>query len=224
MRILIVEDNKKLAESLKKSLETERYAVDIAHTGQEGHELACIESYDLIVLDVSLPEMDGLTVSKRLRQEHIATPILMLTARDTVQDKIVGLDSGADDYLIKPFDFGELLARLRALLRRQQEKKSLLLQIDSLSLNPASHIVKRGEKEIELSAKEYALLEFMMRHSKQVVTKQQILDHVWGGEIDPFSNIVDVYIGYLRKKIDKAFPQEPSLMYTLKGLGYRLGK
>lgn len=223
MRILLVEDEEKLANSLKKALETESYAVDICNNGQSGYEQAATEEYDLIILDLGLPGMDGLKVAKKLRQEKLAVPILMLTARDTTKDKIIGLDSGADDYLIKPFEFEELLARIRALLRRGSSQPNLTYQVDNLTLDPNSHIVERNITEISLSGKEYALLELLMRHPHQILSKQQIIDHVWDIDTDPFSNVVDVYIGYLRNKLDKAFPKEKPLIQTVKGLGYRLG-
>lgn len=223
MRILLVEDEKKLAVSLKKALEAESYAVDIYFDGQEGYEAGVIEDYDLILLDIGLPQMDGITISKKLREEGITTPILMLTAQDTTKDKIIGLDSGADDYLVKPFDFEELLARIRSLLRRKDSKETIY-KVGSLSLDPAAHILKRGEVEIDLTLKEYALIEYLIRNKNKIVSKSQIIEHVWDNEIDPFSNVVDVYIGYIRNKIDKNFPKEEPLVYTVKGLGYRLGQ
>ena len=223
MRILIIEDEKKLAISLKKVLETESYAVDIIHDGQEGYEAAAIEPYDLIILDLGLPTMDGITVSKKLRQEDIKIPILMLTARDSINDKIQGLDSGADDYLVKPFEFEELLARIRALIRRSTPDTDPILEIETLKLDPASKKVTRKNKEITLSAKEYGLLEYLMRHPGQILSKQQLLEHAWDAGTDPFSNVVDVYIGYLRNKIEKPFPKEKPLIETIKGMGYRIG-
>lgn len=224
MRILLVEDEEKLANSLKKALETERYAVDVCFDGKEGYDQAAVESYDLIILDIGLPSMDGIAVCKKLRNEKVKTPILMLTARDATANKIEGLDSGADDYVVKPFKFEELLARIRALLRRGQPQSDPTLKVESLTLNPASHIVKRAENEVKLSGKEYALLEFLMRHPQKILSKTQIIEHVWDINTDPFSNVVDVYIGYLRNKIDRAFPSEEPLIYTVKGLGYRIGK
>lgn len=224
MRLLVVEDNKKLALSLQKVLKTESYAVDLAYDGMRGYEMATAESYDAIILDVGLPGCDGFTLSRTLRGEKNETPVLMLTARDATRDKIAGLDSGADDYLIKPFDFDELLARIRSLIRRSQRQPELVLQIGSLTLDPASHLVNRTGKEIPLTAKEYALLEFLMRHPRQIVTRMQLIEHVWDSDTDPFSNVVDVYIGYVRAKIDKAFPDEPALVHTMKGMGYRIGK
>lgn len=223
MRILLIEDEEKLALSIKKALETESYAVDLALEGQSGFEQAQGEEYDLIILDLGLPNMDGVSIAQNLRKERIATPILILTARDSLKDKTAGLDSGADDYLVKPFEFAELLARIRALLRRSPNPLEPVYQVNSLSLDPSTHLVKRKGQEIHLSGKEYALLEFLMRHPQQIMTKQQIIDHVWDIDTDPFSNIVDVYIGYLRNKIDKVFPRQKPLIQTVKGIGYRVG-
>ena len=223
MRILLVDDEVKFAVSLQKVLQSQRYAVDVIHDGQLGYEQAAVEPYDLILLDVNLPGLDGVKVCQKLRQEGLSTPILMLTAKDATSDKIDGLDSGADDYLVKPFEIEELLARIRSLLRRGKPE-STILEIADLSLNPASQIVTRAGQEIELSAREYALLEFLMRHPGHIMSKQQILDHVWGNEVDSFSNVVYVYIGYLRNKIDKPFANGAApLLTTVKGLGYRLG-
>lgn len=223
MRILIIEDEERLAKSLKKALEAESYAVDICFDGEEGYNTAAVEDYDLIILDIGLPTMDGVTLCKKLREEKNKTPILMLTARDAITDKIKGLDSGADDYLVKPFDFEELLARIRALIRRDKKAPSPILTVDNLTLDPASHKVMRADNEISLTAKEYALLEYLMRHPSQILSKTQIIDHVWDIDLDPFSNVVDVYIGYLRNKIDKPFQKEKPLIQTVKGLGYRIG-
>lgn len=223
MRILVVEDEKKLAKSLKKALETESFAVDIALTGNQGYELAFGEEYDLIVLDLGLPGMDGIKIAEELRKEKVKTPILMLTARDSTASKVEGLKTGADDYLVKPFEFEELLARIQALLRRPSTLPQINLEIDNLILQVNSKTVKRAKKAIFLSAKEFALLEYLMRHKGQILTKQQLIDHVWDMELDPFSNTVDVYIGYLRAKIDKAFPKETPLIKTFKGMGYKIG-
>ena len=212
----------KLAASLKKALEAESLAVDLAYDGQRGYEEAVFGDYDLVILDLNLPKMDGITISKKLRQEKIFTPILMLTARDTLTDKIKGLDSGADDYLVKPFEFKELLARIRALLRRGQKEPSIKLDVGTLNLDPVSHIVNRSGQEIKLSAKEYALLEYLMRNHGQILSSTQIIDHVWDSALDPFSNVVDVYIGYLRDKVDRNFSKEKPLIHTIKGLGYKI--
>jgi DNA-binding response OmpR family regulator len=223
MRLLVVEDEQKLALSLKKALEAERYAVDVAFDGREGFEKASVENYDLLILDVGLPFQDGFAVTKQLREEGVQTPILFLTARDTTKDKVSGLDSGGDDYLIKPFNFDELLARVRALLRRAPSGKAQpILQLDTLELDPASQRVVRAGKTIEVTPKEYALLEFFMRHPRRMLTKTQLLEHVWDEHADPFSSVVDVYIGYIRAKIDKAFPQQKKLLKTFKGRGYSL--
>ncbi|MDO8451268.1 MAG: response regulator transcription factor [bacterium] len=223
MRLLLVEDEVRLARILKTSLERERYAVDLCSDGETGYMQAGTEEYDLLILDIGLPKKSGIEMTTSLRNDGITTPILMLTARDSVSDKTRGLDSGADDYLVKPFDFEELLARIRALLRRNAADKPLLFQIDSLELDPISKIVKRTGKEIPVSAKEYALLEYLMRNPNQILSKTQILDHVWDSATNPFTNTVDVYIGYVRKKIDKAFPKEKPLIRTVKGLGYKIG-
>jgi len=223
MRILLVEDNKRLALSLKKALQAESYAVDWRSTAEDAYDLLEFEPYALIILDLALPGMDGVALAKKLRQEKNATPILMLTARDTVQDRIHGLNNGADDYVVKPFDFNELLARIAAQIRRGTQNLDLTRTLDTLTLDPIGHIVKRAGQEIELSAKEYALLEYLICHPRQIMTKQQILENVWDSDLDPFSNNVDVYIGYLRKKIDKQFPNETPLIKTIKGLGYRMG-
>lgn len=224
MRILVVEDEIKLGNSLKKTLEGEKYAVELAYTGNEGYEKAAVENYDLIILDLNLPGMDGLSICQKLRtDDQVRTPILMLTARDTLDDKVSGLDVGADDYLVKPFAFEELLARIRSLLRRESVQMAAIIKVADLSFDPESHTVSRGGKVIDLSNKEYALVEYLMRHTGQVVGKQALLEHVWGEEVDPFSNVIDVYIGYVRNKIDKAFPRKKPLLTTLKGVGYRIG-
>lgn len=221
MRLLLVEDELKLAASLTKVLQGQGYAVDVFNDGQQGYFQAATENYDLILLDIGLPTMDGLQICTALRQEGNSTPILMLTARDDTADKIVGLDGGADDYLVKPFQVDELLARIRSLLRRGKSDP-VILKVGSLQLNPATKQVSRQDTIIDLSAREYALLEFFMRHPKHILSKQQLLDHVWGGEVDPFSNVIDVYMGYLRNKIDRPFPDQPALITTVKGLGYKI--
>ena len=180
------------------------------------------EEYDLIILDLGLPGIDGIELARTLRKEKITTPILMLTARDSTKNKVEGLDAGADDYIVKPFEFDELLARIRSLLRRGKTNPDTVFQIDNLILSPESKIVTRDDKQINLSAKEYALLEYMMRNSEKILTKQQIIDHVWDIDTDPFSNVIDVYIGYLRHKIDRAFPKDKPLIKTIKGMGYKI--
>lgn len=221
MRILIIEDEKTLADSIKIGLVDEHFAVDVFYDGKTGYEQAVGEDYDVIILDIMLPGMDGLTICKTLREENCSTPILMLTAKDMVEDRVAGLDRGADDYLIKPFAFDELLARIRALVRRNGSRKPLLT-VGSLELNPSSHIVKRKGREIQLTSKEYALLEYCMRNKNHILTREQIISHVWDYSENLSSNIIDVLIKRLREKIDKAFPKEKKLFITARGLGYKL--
>ena len=218
MRILVVEDEKKVASFLKKGLEEEYYAVDTAFDGEEGLALAQINEYDLIILDIMLPKVDGMEVLRRIRGNGSSVPILMLTAKDSIEDIISGLDSGSDDYLTKPFSFAELLARVRALLRRKMKEKTDILRVGDLSLSTSTHQVKRGERKIELTAKEYALLEYFMRNPNRILTRTLITEHVWDYHFDPSTNVVDVYVNYLRKKIDQGF--EKKLIHTIRGSGY----
>jgi heavy metal response regulator len=220
MRILVVEDEKKVASFIKKGLEEEYYAVDIAYDGEEGLVLADINEYDLILLDIMLPKLDGMEVLRRIRGNGSGVPILMLTAKDAVEDIVSGLDSGSDDYLTKPFSFAELVARVRALLRRKTKEKTDLLTIDDLILSTSTHRVKRGGREIELTAKEYALLEYFMRNPNRILTRTLITEHVWDYHFDPSTNVVDVYVNYLRKKIDQGF--EKKLIHTIRGSGYMI--
>lgn len=220
MRILVVEDNRHLNHSLKASLMDDGFAVDSAFDGDEGEELACITNYDAIVLDIMLPKKDGLAVCYTLRQKRINTPIIMLTARDTVDDRVKGLDSGADDYLIKPFAINELRARLRALLRRDSFDKSGVLSIGDLILDPASHQVERAGDTVSLTAKEYALLEYFMRNPNRLITREMAESHIWSYDFEGTSNVVDVYVRRLRRKIDDSY--EPKLFETIRGAGYRL--
>jgi DNA-binding response OmpR family regulator len=220
MRVLIVEDEQKIANNLKKGLEIESFAVDVAYDGLQGYELAATEPYDCIVLDRMLPGLDGLTITKKLRQENISIPILMLTARSQLHEKIEGLDFGADDYLTKPFAFEELLARIRALIRRPPEVLETILQVGDLQLNPQKLTVTRNNQVLQLSAKEFSLLEFLMRHKNTIVTKDQIISHVWNYEADVLPNTVEVYIGYLRNKVDKPFAKP--LIHTIRGFGYTI--
>jgi two-component system, OmpR family, response regulator len=222
MRILVVEDEHKIANSIKKGLEQESFAVDLAFTGNEGYDLASSENYDLIILDVMLPELTGIEICKKLREENIHTPILMLTARGQVSDKVEGLNSGADDYLTKPFAFEELLARVRALSRRPKNSTGSIYQVLDLSLNTLTYEVKRGDKKINLSSKEFSLLEYLMRNANQVLSKDQIIDHVWDYDADVLPNTVEVFVGYLRNKIDKGFSK--SLIQTVRGFGYKIGE
>jgi two-component system, OmpR family, response regulator len=223
MRILVVEDEHKIARSIKKGLELESYAVDIAFTGNNGYDLAGSEEYDLIILDVMLPGMDGLEICRKLREEGIHTPILMLTAKGQIADRVEGLNAGADDYLPKPFAFEELMARVKALSRRPRQTIGETLLIADLKLDTISKEVDRDGHKISLSVKEYALLEYLMRHNNQTLTKEQIINHVWDYDADVLPNTVEVYVGYLRNKIDKAFPKAPSLIHTVRGFGYRIG-
>jgi len=220
VRILVVEDEEKVASFIRKGLEEERYAVDVALDGEEGLELAELNPYDLIVLDLMLPGLDGFRFIQRLRAQGVHTPILVLTARDSVGDKVKGLDLGADDYLTKPFAFAELLARIRALLRRGAPQAPPVLQVADLTLDPAARRVTRAGKPIELTAKEFALLEYFMRHAGRVLTRTMILEHVWDQSFDSYTNVVDVYVNYLRKKVDQGF--EPRLIHTVRGVGYVL--
>jgi heavy metal response regulator len=218
MRILVVEDEKKVAGFIKKGLEEELYAADVASDGEEGLGLAETEDYDLIILDIMLPKIDGLEVLSRLRKNKITTPILLLTAKDSVDDKVDGLNRGADDYLTKPFAFSELLARTRVLLRRGQNETKTVLQIADLTLDLVKHKVSRGEEEIELTGKEYSLLEYFMRSPGKVLTRTMIAEHVWDYNFDTFTNVIDVYVNHLRKKIDKSYSKK--LIHTLRGVGY----
>ncbi len=218
MRILIVEDEKKVAAFIKKGLEEETYAVDVAYDGEDGLHMGVENQYDLIILDLMLPVIDGLEVLSRLREKKVDTPILLLTAKDSVEDKVTGLNTGADDYLTKPFAFSELLARLRVLLRRGKAETKTVLQIKGLSLDLVSHKVKRNDEEIELTGKEYSLLEYFMRNQGKVLTRTMIAEHVWDYNFDTFTNVIDVYVNHLRKKIDKGYPEK--LLHTLRGVGY----
>jgi heavy metal response regulator len=218
MRVLIVEDEKKVAGFIKKGLEEELYAADVASDGEEGLGLAETENYDLIILDIMLPKIDGLEVLSRLRKNKISTPILLLTAKDSVDDKVNGLNRGADDYLTKPFAFSELLARTRVLLRRGQNETKTILQVADLTLDLVKHKVNRGEEEIELTGKEYSLLEYFMRSPGKVLTRTMIAEHVWDYNFDTFTNVIDVYVNHLRKKIDKNYSKK--LIHTLRGVGY----
>ena len=218
MRLLIIEDEKKVASFIKKGLEEETYVVDVAYDGEEGLLLAQQGEYDLIILDLMLPVMDGLEVLSRLRAEKNDVPIILLTAKDSVEEKVTGLNKGADDYLTKPFAFSELMARIRVLLRRGKAEMKTDLQIDNLTLDLVSHKVKRNGEEIELTGKEYSLLEYFLRNQGKVLTRTMIAEHVWDYNFDTFTNVIDVYVNHLRKKIDKNYPKK--LLHTLRGVGY----
>lgn len=221
MRILVVEDDRRIARAIKQGLEQEAYAVDVCYDGDEGYLTAQEDDYDLIVMDVMMPGRDGFSVSRQLRKQGIATPILLLTAKDQSADIISGLDSGADDYLAKPFDFEVLLARMRALLRRPKSTAGQVLEVADLSLNPGTKQVKRAGRLLNLSTKEYALLEYLMRHRGQVLSKNNIRSHVWDFDADVLPNTVEVFVNYLRAKVDKPFPAKP-LIQTVRGFGYKI--
>jgi heavy metal response regulator len=218
MRILVVEDEKKVASFLKKGLEEEYYAVDCAYDGEEALFMVEANDYDLVLLDIMLPKIDGLEVLERVRDKGLALPVLMLTAKDSVEDVVKGLDAGGDDYLTKPFAFAELLARVRALLRRKGREPAGELQVADLVLDPVTHKVIRGEEEVELTTKEYALLEYLMRHANRVVTRTMISEHVWDYHFDPMTNVIDVYVNHLRRKID--LNSSHKLIHTIRGVGY----
>lgn len=220
MRILIVEDESGIANFVNQGLTEAGYAVDLAWDGREGLDYALAADYDAYVFDIMLPKMDGLELLRELRRRGDKTPTLMLTARDTIEDRVEGLDAGADDYLVKPFAFPELLARVRALLRRPPLQTGTVLQVGDLEMDTARRIVQRQGNPIELSPREYAVLEYLMRHPNQVLTRTQIGEHVWNFDFYNESNVVDVYIGYLRRKIDKDSDQ--SLIQTIRGVGYRI--
>ena len=220
MRILLVEDEKRLSHYIKKGLVEEGFAVDQAYDGEEGLYFAKEETYDIIILDVMLPKLSGVEVCKRFRGFKKTTPILMLTARSETEDKILGLESGADDYLTKPFVFAELKARINALLRRSYRQVSNILTIRDLEIDPTKHSVKRDKKDIKLTPKEFAILELLMRRKYEVVTRTQVIEHVWDYNYDSLSNVVDVFIGTLRKKIDRG--HKTKLIHTLHGVGYMI--
>ena len=220
MRVLVVEDDLRIAEFIRKGLEEEGHAVDVAHDGDEALDWPAVVDFDAIVLDIMLPGRDGIEVCRMLRTRGVRTPILMLTARDTVEDRVAGLDSGADDYLVKPFAFAELLARLRALMRREPVLLGTRLDVADLSLDTATRQVSRAGQPITLTNKEYALLEYLMRHPNQVLTRTMIAEHVWNFDFDTGTNVIDVHIRYLRRKIDD--PYDLKLIQTVRGAGYRI--
>jgi len=222
MKILLIEDEIKIANALKRGLEQERFSVEVTNDGEAGLNAAEIDDYDIVILDRMLPGIDGMDICKKLREGGDKTPIIMLTAKDQVSDRVAGLNAGADDYLVKPFAFEELLARLHALLRRPAEGADVVLKIDDLELNPAAYKVTRAGKNIRLSAKEFALLEYLIRNAGQIMSKEKIIDHVWEYDSDILPNTVEVFINYLRSKIDKPFKNNP-LIHTSRGFGYYIG-
>jgi DNA-binding response OmpR family regulator len=222
MRILVIEDEHKIANAIKQGLSQENFAVDVEYDSDSGLGAALNESYDVMIIDRMLPgSLEGLDICRQVRNAQIHTPILLLTAKDQTRDKVDGLNAGADDYLVKPFSFEELLARVRALMRRPSETAGTTLSVGDLSLNPVTFEVERAGKPLELSAKEFALLEYMMRNSNRVLTKDNIISHVWDFDSDVLPNTVEVYVGYLRSKIDKPFKKQ--LLHTQRGFGYVLG-
>lgn len=220
MRILVVEDEPGVAQFIQQGLTEAGYAIDVARDGAEGLDYALAKTYDAIVLDIMMPKLNGLEVLRELRNQRIKTPVLLLTARDGVDDRVQGLDSGADDYLVKPFAFPELLARLRALLRRPPLQSDAILQVGDLAMDVSRHEVRRAGQVIELSQREFALLELLLRHPNQVLTRTQIMEHVWNFNFYAETKVVDVYIGYLRRKLEADFADP--LIHTIRGVGYKL--
>jgi heavy metal response regulator len=222
MRVLVVEDDGNIADVIRRGLSEQHYSVDVATDGEEGAFLALTSDYDVIILDIMLPKKNGWLVCKEIREQGSKSPIIMLTALDSVEDKIKGLDWGADDYLTKPFHFGELLARVRSLVRRQSEQKTSEIHVADLVIDTALRSVKRGNQQINLSAKEFALLEYLVMNKDHVVTRQMISEHVWDMNFDPQSNVIDSFVRFLRQKIDKGFSS--SLIHTVRGVGYRFSE
>ena len=222
MRILLIEDERRLANVVKKGLTEEGFAVDMAFDGEEGQYLAQSEEYDLIILDITLPKVDGITICKELRKKNIKIPILMLTARATLEEKIIGLDSGADDYITKPFAYLELRSRIHALIRRSKQESSPILKIADLELDPIKHNLTRGGKAITLTPKEFSVLELLLRHKDEVVSRTMIIEHVWDYNFDSMSNVVDVFVAAIRRKVDKN--AKVKLIHTLHGIGYKISE
>jgi len=221
VRVLVVEDESRMAALVKQAIEEEAYAVDTVDNGREALDWLRTYAYDLVILDVMLPGLNGIEVCQTYRSEGGRAAILMLTARDALDDRVLGLDSGADDYLVKPFGMSELLARLRALSRRDGPSKTVILQVEDLALNTATKIAERSAQSIDLTATEYALLEFLMRHPRQILSRDQIIEHVWNADFDSGTKLIEVYIHYLRRKIDR--DQAVKLIQTVRGMGYRIG-
>jgi DNA-binding response OmpR family regulator len=224
MRVLVVEDEHKIANAIKKGLHRESYAVDVVHDGIDGYDLAAAEQFDVLILDIMLPGMDGIEICKKLREQQVHTPILMLTSKSQIEEKVIGFNSGADDYLTKPFAFAELLVRIKALTRRPQSTLGTVLSVGDLTIDTNNYEVTRAGQKIRLSNKEYSLLEYLMRHKDNVITKDQIINHVWNYDADVLPNSVEVYIRHLRKKIDEPHPKKP-LIHTVKGFsGYKISE
>jgi len=224
MKILVVEDEHKIANAIKQGLVQENFVVDIVYDGIEGYDLAVSEEYDVIVLDRLLPGMEGVEICQKLREQKNHTPILILTAKGQIADRVEGLEKGADDYLVKPFAFEELLARIKALGRRPKKTTEAILKLSDLSLNAKTYEVKRGNINIRLSSKEFALLEYLLRHQRKILTKDQIINHVWNYDSNILPNTIEVYVGYLRNKIDKPFQKSSRLIQTVRGFGYKIGE
>lgn len=223
MRLLVIEDDVKIASAIKRGLQLKGFAVDVVYDADSGLAHALDDDYDAVILDRMLPgSLDGVGIAQKVRAEKVSVPILMLTARGTLGDKVEGLNSGVDDYLVKPFAFDELIARIRALLRRPKKHQGIVMNVGDLTLDTVSYEVKRGAKPIKLSNREYNLLEYLMSHDGQVVSKEMIINHVWNGDADVLPNTVEVYIGYLRNKIDRPFRPKPALLQTMRGFGYKL--
>lgn len=222
MRILLIEDDQRLSSVVKKGLEENGFAVDISNDGEDGQYMAESETYDVIVLDIMLPKLNGVEVCRNLRNEGNVIPILMLTAKSNLEEKVIGLDSGADDYMVKPFDFAELLSRIRALIRRSKGRAGPVLQVQDLTLDSAKHAVKRGAWKISLTPKEFSILEYLMHHAGEVVSRTMIVEHAWDYNFDGMSNIVDVFMATLRKKIDNG--NKDKLLHTVHGVGYKISE
>jgi len=220
MRILLIEDERKLATAMQRALELQKYAVDVAYDGEQGLDLAVSEPFDVIIMDIMLPKLDGVDVCKKIREFQIDTPILLLTAKGQIADKVAGLDAGADDYMVKPFSLEELFSRIRALVRRTSVQKSGILSAADLTLNPSSFKVQRAGKNIELSSKEFSILEYLLRHKNTVISKEHIVNHVWNYDSDVLPSTVEVHVKHLRDKIDVPF--SAPLLYTVRGFGYEI--
>ncbi|MEW6358702.1 MAG: response regulator [Planctomycetota bacterium] len=218
MRILVVEDNVKMAESIRRGLKERGYVVDVSHDGEDGMHLATTEPYDLVILDIMLPKYDGVHILKRMREKEMSTPVIFLTAKDAVDDRIKGLDAGADDYIVKPFSYGELMARVRAHIRRSHTESANMLKVGDLTLDLEKHEARRGDKTTQLSSKEFVLLKYFMQNVDKVLTRTAIGEHVWDMNFTGLSNVVDVYVNYVRSKVDRGFPQK--LIHTIRGVGY----